>query len=151
MKEREVIRRNSITSSLPAMKPPHEARLLEKVPIRRSTWSSSPKSSQAPAPFSPRTPTPWASSTISRAPWAWQSSTIGGRSQTSPSIEKTPSTTTRAGLWSSRARFEHRLQLVHPVVAEGPQPGARELAAVEDRGVVARVADDGVARLEDRR
>jgi hypothetical protein len=34
-------------------------------------------------------------------------------------------------------------------VAEGPQPGAGELAAIEDRGVVAGVADHRVARLED--
>ena len=68
MKDREAIRRYSMTSSEPAMKPPQEARLFEKVPIRRSTSSSSPNSSQAPAPRSPSTPTPWASSTISRAP-----------------------------------------------------------------------------------
>ena len=68
MKEREEIRRYSITSAGPAMKPPQEARLLEKVPIRRSTSSSRPNSSQAPAPRAPSTPAPCASSTISRAP-----------------------------------------------------------------------------------
>ena len=68
MNGREVIRRNSITSAEPAMKPPQEARLFENVPIRRSTWSSSPNSSEAPAPRAPSTPTAWASSTISRAP-----------------------------------------------------------------------------------
>src|SRR5260221_659536 len=50
MKEREETRRYSITSAGPATKPPQEARLLEKVPIRRSTSSSRPNSSQAPAP-----------------------------------------------------------------------------------------------------
>ncbi len=104
MNEREAIRRYSITSSEPAMNPPQEARLLEKVPIRRSTSSSRPKSSQAPAPRAPRTPTPCASSTISRAPWRRQRSTIGGRSQTSPSMEKTPSTTTSVPLSSATAR-----------------------------------------------
>ena len=52
------------------MKPPHDARLFENVPIRRSTWSSSPNSSEAPAPRAPSTPTACASSTISRAPCA---------------------------------------------------------------------------------
>src|SRR5438128_1126551 len=46
--------------------------------------------------------------------------------------------------------LQHLLQLVHAVVAEGPQLGAGEAAAVEDRGVVAGVDDHGVARLEDR-
>ena len=46
--------------------------------------------------------------------------------------------------------LEHPLELVHAVVAEGAQLGAGEQAAVEDRGVVAGVADDGVARAEDR-
>ena len=50
------------------MKPPQDARLFEKVPIRRSTSDSSPNSSQVPAPRAPSTPTPCASSTISRAP-----------------------------------------------------------------------------------
>ena len=104
MNEREPIRRNSITSAGPATKPPQEARLLEKVPIRRSTSSSRPNSSQAPAPRAPSTPAPWASSTISRAPCSLQSSTIRGRSQTSPSIEKTPSTTTSTPPPSSAAR-----------------------------------------------
>ena len=84
---RDWMRRNSITSAGPAMKPPQLASDFEKVPMRRSTWSSTPKSSQAPAPRAPSTPTPWASSTISRAPCLRQASTTGGRSQTSPSIE----------------------------------------------------------------
>ena len=45
---------------------------------------------------------------------------------------------------------EHLLQLVHPVVAERSELRPGEAAAVEDRGVVAGVADHGVARLEDR-
>ena len=87
MNERLATRRYSTTSAEPAMKPPQEARLFEKVPIRRSTSLSSPNSSQAPAPRSPSTPTPCASSTISRAPYFAAGSTIGGRSQRSPSIE----------------------------------------------------------------
>ena len=57
-----------MTSAGPAMKPPQEASDFEKVPMRRSTRSSTPSSSAAPAPRAPSTPAPWASSTISRAP-----------------------------------------------------------------------------------
>ena len=57
-----------MTSVVPAMKPPQEANDLLKVPIRRSTRSSTPSSSLVPAPRAPSTPAPWASSTISRAP-----------------------------------------------------------------------------------
>ena len=57
-----------MTSAGPAMKPPHEASDFENVPIRRSTRSSTPSSSHAPAPRAPSTPAPCASSTISRAP-----------------------------------------------------------------------------------
>ena len=46
--------------------------------------------------------------------------------------------------------LERVLEPVDPVVAEGAQLGAREDAAVEDRGVVAGVDDDGVAGAEDR-
>ena len=46
--------------------------------------------------------------------------------------------------------LEHLLELRHLVVAEGAQLGARELAAVEDRGVVGGVADHRVAGAEDR-
>ena len=73
MNERDWTRRKSITSCGPAMKPPHEASDFENVPMRRSTSSSTPNSSQAPAPRSPSTPTPCASSTIRRAPCSRQS------------------------------------------------------------------------------
>jgi hypothetical protein len=68
MNGREDTRRNSITSAGPAITPPHEASDLENVAIRRSTWSSTPNSSEAPAPRAPSTPSAWASSTIRRAP-----------------------------------------------------------------------------------
>ena len=86
------------------MKPPQEASDFENVPIRRSTRSSTPNSSDAPAPRAPSTPAPCASSTISRAPWAAHSSTISGSGATSPSIENTPSTTTSTPPPSSPAR-----------------------------------------------
>ena len=77
---------------------------------------------------------------------ARQSSTIAGRSQRSPSIEKTPSTTTSTPPPSPAARSSILSSFGHLVVAEGAQLGAREHAAVEDRGVVGRVADHRVAR-----
>src|SRR3954470_1494734 len=61
------------------MKPPPETSDFENVPMRRSTRSSTPNSSDAPAPRAPSTPAPCASSTISRAPRAAHSSTISGR------------------------------------------------------------------------
>ena len=45
---------------------------------------------------------------------------------------------------------KHLLELLQAVVAEGAQLRAREQAAVEDRGVVARIRDHGVAEAEDR-
>ena len=87
------------------MKPPQEASDFEKVPMRRSTSSSTSKASQAPAPRAPSTPTPWASSTIRRAPCSRQSLTISGTGARSPSIEKTPSTTTRTPPPSLSERF----------------------------------------------
>ena len=53
MNGREETRRNSITSAGPAITPPHEASDFENVAIRRSTWSSTPNSSDAPAPRAP--------------------------------------------------------------------------------------------------
>ena len=45
---------------------------------------------------------------------------------------------------------QHLLQFVHLVVAKGAQFGAGDADAVEDRGVVAGVADHRVGRAEDR-
>jgi hypothetical protein len=45
---------------------------------------------------------------------------------------------------------QHRLELVEPVVPERAQLGPGEQAAVQDRGVVARIGDHRVARGEDR-
>ena len=68
MNGREDTRRNSITSAGPAITPPHDASDFENVAIRRSTRSSTPSSSLAPAPRAPSTPSACASSTITRAP-----------------------------------------------------------------------------------
>ncbi len=43
---------------------------------------------------------------------------------------------------------EHLLELVQPVMAEGPELRSREQAAVEDRGMVGGVHDHGVAGTE---
>ena len=53
-----------MTSAGPATKPPQAASDLLNVPTRRSTRSSTPSSSAVPAPRRPRTPAPWASSTM---------------------------------------------------------------------------------------
>src|SRR5215218_9631805 len=50
----------------------------------------------------------------------------------------------------ARGFLERALELVHAVVPVRAQLGARQQAAVEDRGVVARVGHDGVAGGEDR-
>ena len=111
MKARDWTRRKSITSAGPAMKPPQEASDFEKVPIRRSTSSATPSCSQAPVPSAPSTPTPCASSTIRRAPYLRQSATISGSGARSPSIEKTPSTTTSTPPPSLPARSSIRSSL----------------------------------------
>jgi hypothetical protein len=49
----------------------------------------------------------------------------------------------------ARGALEHLLELVEAVVAEGAQARTRELAAVQDRGVVAGVGDHGVGGAED--
>ena len=105
MNERDWTRRKSTTSLGPAMKPPQDASDLEKVPIRRSTSSSTSSSSQTPAPRAPSTPTPCASSTISRAPCSRQSATMSWSGAMSPSIENTPSTTTSTPPPSPSARW----------------------------------------------
>ena len=100
-----------MTSAGPAMKPPQLASDFENVPMRRSTRSSTPKCSVAPAPRAPSTPAPWASSTMRRAPKRSHRSQISGSGGTSPSIEKTPSTTTRTPPPSLAARSSMRSSL----------------------------------------
>ena len=75
---------------------------------------------------------------------------MAGSGAMSPSIEKTPSTTTRTPPPSLGRALQHLLELVEPVVAERAQLGPRQDAAVEDRGVVAGVDDHRVARRQDR-
>jgi hypothetical protein len=68
MRARLVCCTYSITSRDATANPPRLANDFENVPTITSTWSSSPKCSQTPRPSLPSTPTPCASSTITRAP-----------------------------------------------------------------------------------
>ena len=132
------------------MKPPQEARLFENVPIRRSTSDSRPKSSLAPAPRAPRTPT--AVRLVDHQPGAVRAAELDDRRQVAEVAlhrEDAVDDHQHAAAVAARA-LEHPLELRHLVVAVRAQLGARELAAVEDRGVVGRVADHGVAGAEDR-
>ena len=76
-----------MTSAGPAMTPPIDASDLENVVMMRSTSSWTPKCSPVPLPPGPMTPNPWASSTMSRAPYFRFSSAMAGRFARSPSME----------------------------------------------------------------
>ena len=152
MNARDWTRRKSITSAGPAMKPPQLASDFENVPMRRSTRSSTPSSSQAPAPA--RAEHADAVRLVHHQPRAVlraerRRSRASGA--TSPSIEKTPSTTTSTPPPSPAARSSIVSSLSSRLWRNGPDPGARHRHGVEDRGVVARVADHGVAGAEQRR
>mmetsp|Transcript_7604 Transcript_7604/g.13709 ORF Transcript_7604/g.13709 Transcript_7604/m.13709 type:complete len:246 (+) Transcript_7604:137-874(+) len=85
------IRYASMSGCLAAMKPPVTEKALERLPISMSTSPSRPKWLTTPRPPCPRTPSPWASSTIVSASYFLARSTISGSLARSPSIEKTPS------------------------------------------------------------
>jgi len=105
MNEREEIRRYSMTSSEPAMKPPQEARLFEKVPIRRSTSSSSPKQLAGAGSSLAEDADPVR--LVDHQPRPEAAAELDDRRQVAdvrPSMEKTPSTTTRVPLPSETAR-----------------------------------------------
>ena len=116
---------------------------VDVAPRRRAARSRRRRGRRARRRRAPRRP-----SAARRAPG--RARRCAGRSATSPSIEKTPSTTTSTPPPSSAGALEHLLELVEPAVAERAQLRAREQAAVEDRGVVARVGDHGVAGAEQR-
>ena len=145
MNERDWKRRKSITSAEPAMKPPQEASDFENVPMRRSTSSSAPSASQAPAPRAPSTPTPCASSTISRAPCSRHSAAMSGSGADVALHREDAVDHHEHAAAVALGALQHRLELVEPVVAERAGARARHRDAVHDRGVVAGVADHGVA------
>ena len=72
---------------LETQKPPTVPTLFEKVPMTKSTSSSTPCSSATPRPFGPMKPIEWASSTSTIAPAALATATISLSGATSPSIE----------------------------------------------------------------
>ena len=155
MNGRDWIRRNSITSAGPAITPPQEASDFENVAIRRSTRSSTPSSSAVPAPRAPSTPSACASSTISRAPNRRHSSTISGSGATSPSIEKTPSTTTStpppsaAAFSSVRSSRSMRLwRNGRSLARERMQPSRIEAWSPESAITVSPGAEDRPERAE---
>jgi hypothetical protein len=68
-------------------KPPTVPTDLEKVPITKSTWSSTPCSSATPRPLGPMKPIECASSTSTIAPCALAIAIISLSGAMSPSIE----------------------------------------------------------------
>ena len=150
MNGRDWIRRNSITSAGPAITPPHEASDLENVAIRRSTRSSTPEQLSGPGAASAEHPEGVGLVDHQPAPNRAHRSAISVSGATSPSIENTPSTTTRMPPPVRGRGLEPSLEQIDPIVPERPELGAREDAAVEDRRVVAGVGDHRVARGEDR-
>lgn len=133
-----------MTRAGPRTAPPWLPRDLDRVSV--ATIPSPPASraaASAPRPPSPSTPRPWASST-SRAAFAErQTSASAGSGAASPSTEKTESVTARARPSCARRAFSNASGSAWGTTAVS----AREsLAAVHDRGVVARVGgDEGAA------
>ena len=113
------------------------------VPMTTSTSSSTPASATAPRPSGPMQPVPWASSTATRTPWRWASSTISASGATSPSIEKTESVTIERAAALGLAHAPGEVLDVAVAVDEGLR--ARQAAAVDDRRVVELVGEDDLA------
>src|SRR6266566_891742 len=87
MSGREWCLRKWMTLSEAAAKPPIEASDLENVPTMMSTSSVRPKCAAVPSPRGPSTPTAWASSIASAAPYFCAILSRFGMSAMSPSIE----------------------------------------------------------------
>ena len=144
------IRRKSITSCGPAMKPPQDASDLLNVPIRRSTSASTPKSSEAPAPRAPSTPA--AVRLVdhqARAVGLAQLDDLRQRGDVALH-EKTPSTTTSTPPPSSSARWSIFSSRSSRLCLNG-RSLAREIRQPSRiDGVVGGVDDHRVAGREDR-
>ena len=132
---------------------------MDIVPTWMSTRPWSPKWSTEPRPLRPSTPEAWASSTNTAAPTSSAASTMPGSGAMSPSIEKTPSVTTRirrygpepSGRPFSAASRRISRSAATSRVREDLARRLREAHAVDDRGVVERVGDDQVLLAGDRR
>ena len=121
----------------PATHPPSDPRVFDSVPMRTTTSGSpSPGSRWGPS-------TACASSSTSSAPCRRQRSTSAPTGATSPSIENTESvtTSTRPG-----RRGEQFVEMVEVAVSVDRDLRPAEPAAVDDRGVVQLVAQDGHVR-----
>ena len=125
---------------------------LRSVPTWIATRPWSPKWSTEPRPFRPRTPDAWASSTKTAAPNSSAASTMPGSGAMSPSIENTPSVTTRISRYGpprrrgpfSRASRRTSRSAVDVRVRVDLARRLRQAHPVDDRGVVERVRDDQV-------
>src|SRR6476661_8689172 len=129
----------SAAARLVMIAPPMLASDLLMAIVTASTRSSTPLWSEAPRPVLPSTPSPWASSTTSRAPWVAQMSASSESGASSPVIEYTPSTTT-----TPPARGGGRVQAgVDVAVDEQDVPRAADGRQQPDVGVDARRGEDG--------
>ncbi len=141
-----------MSARLPATKPPAAPpSALPSVPVMMSTCPVKPKCSIVPRPVLPITPVPCESSTTLTALYFLRSATISGSFASEPSIENTPSVTTRTGE-SPCIVFE--LLLRDPPcrrACSGALRLARKAHAVDDRGVVQLVGDDAGSFAADRR
>ena len=137
MNDRAWMRRNSTTSAGPAITPPQEASDLEKVAMRRSTRSSTPSSSQVPAPRAPSTPERVGLVDHQPRPVAGaQVADLGQRRHVALGGEH-PVDDDEDAAAVLDGPLQAALELVEPVVAEGAQLGPGDRHAVEDRGVIA--------------
>ena len=103
-----------------------------------------------PRPVLPSTPTEWASSIISQAPYFLQSSTTLGRSITSPSMLKTASAITSIARPDGNV-LQAALQVLHIIVAKATKFCAGHHAAIHNRGMVQLVREHVIAAPHQRR
>ena len=131
------------------MKPPQLASDFEKVPIRRSTSSSTPKSSRGAR--AARAQHADAVGLVDHQPRAVGAAELGDAGHVADvALHRVDAVHDHQHAAAVPGRpLEHLLELLEPAVAERPQPRARELAPVEDRGVVAGVRDHGVGGAQD--
>ena len=131
----------------PAMKPPQDARLFENVPIRRSTSVLEPE--QLAGPGAARAEHADAVRLVDHQPRAVALGTArrspAGRRGRPPSRRRRRRPPGRRRRRRRRARASARASSIW-LWRKGRSLRAREPAAVEDRGVVAGVADHRVAR-----
>ena len=131
------------------MKPPQEARLFEKVPIRRSTSSLEPE--QLGGARAARSEHADRVRLVDHQPGAVALAQLNDRRQVAEvALHREDAVDDHHHPAAvARRALEHPLELRHLVVAERAQLRAREHAAVQNRRVVGGVADHRVAGAED--